>query len=126
MARLADCRIASPAWLIGGVAVVVLMIYCALLHATDSSRANDSWRRTAAGWERSDSWPPATWAVPHPVHDSEQLRTRNDSHPAALALVETLVVALGFYLFPAGSKTAPRGNYQTWVARSFRASAFGR
>ena len=57
-----------------------------------------------------------------------QADSRYDSHPAALALAEIVLIALGFYAFPAGQGSAdenPRKDMLAYLSDSFRASVFG-
>jgi hypothetical protein len=90
-------------WLATGAALFFAVTAAVLAHESSASDASDAWRRTANGWElvtrwheqplRSDSTPPAF---------------RLDSHPAALALLQSLTVVGAFALFPPHRFTAAR------------------
>ena len=99
---------------------------------TATASLDDCWRRTTAGWEWTDgwhaAWPTRTSAVILPPHRSLADGPRYDSHPAALALAEIVLIVLGFYAFPAGRKAASETPAKSWsdhLLASFRASAFG-
>ena len=100
--------------------------------AKNAATADDGWRRTTAGWEHTDVWN-SGWASffrrSPPVEGSPlKSAARYDSHPAALALAEIILIILGFYAFPIRRAGTEGGSAQSWQARivaSFRASAFG-
>ena len=100
--------------------------------AKNAAKADDGWRRTTAGWEHKDVWN-SGWAAffrRSPLAEGGPLKsaTRYDSHPAVLALAETVLIILGFYAFPIRRAGAEGESAQSWPARiaaSFRASAFG-
>jgi hypothetical protein len=110
----------------------VLMSALSPSSAKNAATADDGWRRTTAGWEHTDAWN-SGWASffrRSPFAEGSPLKsaTRYDSHPAALALAETILIILGFYAFPIRRAGAEGGCAQSWQARivaSFRASAFG-
>jgi len=100
--------------------------------AKNAAKADDGWRRTTAGWEHKDVWNSgwATFFRHSPPRESSPLKSasRYDSHPAALALAETVLIILGFSAFPMRRAGAEGGSARSWQARiaaSFRASAFG-
>ena len=59
------------------------------------STVEDPWRRTPQGWELVNRWNQATFrAIPSGVS------FRLDSHPAVLALVQSLAIVAAFALYP--------------------------
>jgi len=121
----------------GAILAASLLGFCLSLtwnpiHAKSAATPEDGWRRTAAGWEHKDVWNSgwATFFRRSPLVEGSPLKsaTRYDSHPAVLALAETVLIILGFYAFPIRRAGAEGGSAQSWHARivaSFRASAFG-
>jgi hypothetical protein len=59
-----------------------------------SADAADAWRRTANGWELVNRW------HEQPARYSLEPAFRLDSHPATLALLQSLAVVGAFALFP--------------------------
>ena len=53
---------------------------------------DDGWRRTATGWEQTAAWRLAATTSPAPTW-------RVDFHPAALALLQALVIGAAFRVF---------------------------
>jgi len=56
----------------------------------------DPWRRTPNGWELVNRWNRSAAVSP----TSAGLSLRLDSHPAVLALVQSLAIVAAFALFP--------------------------
>ena len=97
----------------------------------DAARPDDGWRRTAAGWERTNHWQSAWVASFRPASlatsNSAANHSRYDAHPATVAFAETLLILFGFYTFPFPPATTPssRKSWRSLLAASFRASVFG-
>jgi hypothetical protein len=84
--------------------------------------ADDSWRRTAQGWERTDSWQVPQAAAP--ATDRPLSACRFDTHPAAIALMQIVAAAAALAFFTNKPRPAPHG-VQATILRSYRASFFG-
>jgi len=99
----------------------------------DRPSLGDDWRRTAHGWERIDQWSPPPAHRSDSNHQSPANAIRHaasgrlDTHPAVLALAELVGVLVALWSFPATSPGSGRfaGGCSAFLARSFRASAFG-
>src|SRR5262245_28974636 len=95
----------------------------------DSVALNDCWRRTAVGWERTDDWSgPGNAASVSDAENPVTGSSRYDSHPAALALAEIVLVGMAFYVFPRSQEPLATRSGKGWLALlsdSFRVSAFG-
>jgi hypothetical protein len=63
--------------------------------AATAAASDDLWRRTPNGWEVVDRW---NRAKASPMLSNYSFRL--DSHPAALALVQSLAIVAAFALFP--------------------------
>jgi hypothetical protein len=63
--------------------------------AAAATTTEDPWRRTSNGWELVDRW---NRTANRPVADGFSLRL--DSHPAVLALVQSLAIVAAFALYP--------------------------
>jgi hypothetical protein len=78
--------------------------------------ADDGWRRTTLGWERTPIWGgPVHGALHSQFIFGEEVRDkagRWDFHPALLVAIEIMVVAGGFLLWPTGQgyDTQPNGD----------------
>jgi hypothetical protein len=96
----------------------------------DGLNADDGWRRTASGWERRKDWALIDKgsvlylaSAGGPIAAS----IRWDTHPAVLALVQIVVVVVGYATFPAQRRVgnATENSWRDAVAQSFQASVFG-
>ena len=92
---LARVYVASFAAALAGLVAGALAFAPPVLgNEAGSADVTDAWRRTANGWELVNRWheqPPRYPVVP---------AVRLDSHPAALALLQSLAVVVAFALFP--------------------------
>jgi hypothetical protein len=107
--------------------IAVLVVGGISAFAAPTLRAEVEWRRTARGWEKMEHWssPNSHSAIESPAAN----RSRWDTHPAGLALVQTVGVLLAMIAFPRPNQSVPskwlQEDWRTVLRRSFRASLFG-
>lgn len=146
----AQIRLGAFRWTIVGAPVLILFAAYLLTSGriiatpqaakpTKSVAAADDWRRTANGWERTQSWPVAAsrpWQLfaarhlpPTASPTAARVATRSsrlEMHPATLALAQLSVSILALAFFGRTHQNPLHfSSLFTAIARSFRASAFG-
>jgi hypothetical protein len=130
--------LAAPLLILFGAYLLTASGLTATPHAnkSNSSGTADDWRRTANGWERTQSWSsPSAWSLfqtkatsapAKPLRRPARSYTRLDTHPAALALVQLLASIFALTLFRDPQQNPVRLScLPDIIARSFRSSAFG-
>jgi len=88
----------------------LLLLLALTLTTAGSTRGDDGWRRTAAGWERTATWRGANGpAAPH-----QKVATSDPIHPGQLAIWQVTLSALVLAAFMAKSNQAlpGRASYQ--------------
>lgn len=109
-----------------GIFVVVCIFLSDSLHHSAQAARTDQWRRTAQGWERISSWNVLRASPNAEKSPNASSKWRSDSHPAALALLQIALIALGYYKFPPTRPTTKdAASWRTTLRNSFRASMFG-
>jgi hypothetical protein len=109
-----------------GTFVVICIFLSDSLHHSAVAAKSDEWRRTAEGWERISSWHTPRASQNAAKSPNRSLKWRSDSHPAALALLQIALIALGYSTFP--PTQPPKNSAASWrtsLRNSFRASMFG-
>lgn len=99
------------------VAMVAIVLCGSPASAADEAQsADDGWRRTALGWERTGTWTePTNHGRPRDrflfAEESRQVADRWDFHPALLVGLQLVAVTLGFAAWSqASGKTSASEN----------------
>ena len=109
-----------------GIFVVICIFLSDSLHHSAQGAKSDQWRRTAQGWERISSWQLSRAYLDAAEAPKDPSKWRSDSHPAALALLQIALIALGYYTFPpTRPPTNKSASWRVSLRNSFRASMFG-
>jgi hypothetical protein len=115
------------------IVLIGVILSCLTVGAVNDARpaSQDDWRRTASGWERATTWSKPVLAaarINQPQYAGYRtFRSRFDTHPAGLALLQLVgaLIALAAFRSSGAPATGRRPHWKAALARSFRASAFG-
>ena len=118
----------SSSEIVSAIIVAASVGMCAIVFIDPQapSTSADDWRRTASGWERSNTWQIAA-SQPTVSQPSPPARGRFDTHPAVIALAQLTAGLLVLASFPVQQKRSenPDFAFSARIAQSFRASVFG-